>query len=153
MHTHPLDDVAIATPCSADWNQMVGDDKSRHCAQCRLQVHDLSAMTRDEAIAFLRAVGRGRACVRLFRRADGRVLTKDCPVGLRSKLRRARARLAALWLALWAVPSSCSGSASGSSNDPERGYVMGRMAAPDLTTQTPSLTAEPAKDSVTPTSK
>ncbi|MEQ1635027.1 MAG: hypothetical protein ABL997_21790, partial [Planctomycetota bacterium] len=81
---------------------MAGDERRRFCAQCRLHVHDLSAMTRDEVDALLRSPGPGRLCVRLFRRADGRVLTRDCPKGLRVRMRRARARIAALWLTLWA---------------------------------------------------
>jgi hypothetical protein len=96
-----LDRISIASPCSADWNQMVGDERRRFCASCKLHVHDLSGMTRDEALALVQQQGQGRVCVRFFRRADGTVLTRDCPVGLRQKLRRAWARAGALWLALW----------------------------------------------------
>jgi hypothetical protein len=96
--TSLLDRVVIASPCSADWHSMTGDDKRRFCAQCRLHVHDLSAMTGAEAERLLRRAGEGRVCVRLFRRADGTVLTKDCPVGFRARVRRAWARAAALWL-------------------------------------------------------
>jgi hypothetical protein len=35
-------------------------------------------------------------CVRLYRRADGTVLTRDCPVGLRQRLRRLAWRALAL---------------------------------------------------------
>jgi hypothetical protein len=97
--TSLLDRVSIASPCSADWQSMTGDDKRRFCAQCRLHVHDLSAMTTAEAEQLLRRAGEGRVCVRLFRRADGTVLTKDCPVGFRARVRRAWARAVALWLA------------------------------------------------------
>ncbi len=83
-----LDDIAIASPCSAKWEDMKGDDRSRHCAACRLDVYDLSAMTRAEAITLLTARS-DSVCIRLHRRADGRVITKDCPVGVRRALRRA----------------------------------------------------------------
>lgn len=106
-HTDPLRDLRIASPCSADWHAMTGDERSRFCAQCKLHVHDLSAMTRDEATALLRNAASGRVCVRFFRRADGRVLTRDCPVGLRQKLRRAWARAAALWCGLFVGAQSC----------------------------------------------
>src|SRR5262245_11754447 len=102
-----LDGISIASPCTADWNQMTGDARRRFCAQCKLHVHDLSGMTAAEATSLLSNAAGGRVCVRLFRRADGTVLTRDCPVGLRQKLRAAWARAAALWCALWAGAVSC----------------------------------------------
>lgn len=102
-----LDRIAIASPCTADWNAMTGDARSRFCGQCRLHVHDLSAMTTVEAEALLLAAGKGRLCVRFHRRADGRVLTQDCPVGLRQKVRRAWARSVAAVCALWASAVAC----------------------------------------------
>jgi hypothetical protein len=102
-----LDRISIASPCTADWNAMQGDDRTRFCDQCSLHVHDLSAMTADEAMDLLYAAGKGRLCVRFHRRQDGRVLTQDCPVGLRQKLRRAWARTAALVLAMWGGMSAC----------------------------------------------
>lgn len=84
---------------------MTGDDRTRRCDQCNLNVHNISAMTRQEGEAFLartfHADGRpivGRVCARFYRRADGTILTADCPVGLaalRAKARRAAARFAA----------------------------------------------------------
>lgn len=100
---HRLLDLTIASPCTADWKAMAGDDKRRFCQQCHLHVHDLSAMTSDEASAVLRAAGSGRVCVRFHRRHDGTVLTQDCPVGLRQRLRRARARATAAVSAVFAA--------------------------------------------------
>ncbi|HEX5050174.1 MAG TPA: hypothetical protein VFZ65_00250 [Planctomycetota bacterium] len=107
MSNELLDGISIASPCSADWNRMQGDERRRFCASCKLHVHDLSGMTAAEATALLQQAGGGRVCVRFFRRADGTVLTRDCPVGLRQKLRRAWARAAALWLALWGGATAC----------------------------------------------
>ena len=76
-----LDDVAIASPCSADWAQMSGDARSRFCGACRKHVYDLSAMTRAQAVRTI-VEKEGRLCARLYRRADGTVLTADCPRGL-----------------------------------------------------------------------
>ncbi|MCA9266889.1 MAG: hypothetical protein KDA41_00385 [Planctomycetales bacterium] len=75
-----LEQLRIATPCSADWNAMQGDDVVRHCKLCQLNVYNLSAMTRDEALDFI-AAQEGRVCIRIYRREDGTVLTRDCPVG------------------------------------------------------------------------
>lgn len=79
-----LDHIEIATPCSADWSSMQGDDKQRFCIECKKYVHNLSAMRRDEAEALLIEL-EGEGCVRLYRRADGTVLTSDCEVGVRKK--------------------------------------------------------------------
>lgn len=49
---------------------MTGDDRVRFCTQCNLHVHNLSAMTADEAAAFL-AMRDGRVCVAYERRSDG----------------------------------------------------------------------------------
>ena len=119
-----LEDIQIATPCKADWNSMQGDEKQRYCNLCHLNVYDVSAMSRREAEAFLRSrQSEGRTCVRLFRRADGTVITQDCPVALR-RIRDAgkmvAAKIAALFWAMLAVTPA--GAQSG--NMHEMGDVM-----------------------------
>lgn len=76
----PLDKIKIASPCGAKWNEMFGDDRRRHCAECRLNVYNISDMTRAEAESLL-INAEGRVCLRMFRREDGTVLTQNCPVG------------------------------------------------------------------------
>jgi hypothetical protein len=88
-----LDAVSIASPCSARWEEMVGDDRARFCGKCEKNVYNLSALTREEAEAVLRAK-EGELCVRLYRREDGTVLTQDCPVGVRRKRMRVVGALA-----------------------------------------------------------
>jgi hypothetical protein len=85
--TNPLDNIRVASPCPADWNEMLGDGRKRFCSQCSLNVYNLSGMTRDEAENLL-LTSEGRVCVRFYRRADGTVLTKDCPVGWQAVKRR-----------------------------------------------------------------
>ncbi len=92
-----LDDVRIATPCPASWAAMEGDDRRRFCSQCRLHVYNLSAMTRQEATRFLQEQ-EGRVCVRLYRRVDGTVLTRDCPIGVSREQRRRLGKLAVAML-------------------------------------------------------
>lgn len=92
----PLDNVRVAVPCSSDWNQMVGDERVRFCARCSLNVYNLSSMTRREAETLI-AGAEGRLCVRYYRRRDGTILTRNCPVGLRAiKRRLSRAATATL---------------------------------------------------------
>lgn len=66
---------------------MTGDDRKRFCADCKLHVYNVAAMTLDEAEKLI-VDSEGRACLQLFRRKDGTVMTKDCPVGLAEKFRR-----------------------------------------------------------------
>src|SRR3989337_3907613 len=86
-YTNPLNNIKIASPCPADWNKMIGDERKRYCGDCKLNVYNLSGMTRAEAESLL-INSEGRLCVRFFRRADGTVLTKDCPVGWQSFKKR-----------------------------------------------------------------
>lgn len=102
-----LPQVRIASPCPMAWDAMepTGDPAVRHCSACRLQVHDLSAMTAERAEELLRAAGRSeRLCIAFYQREDGTILTRDCPVGLRAArqhaARIARRIAAAVGLAL-----------------------------------------------------
>ncbi|HEX7957856.1 MAG TPA: hypothetical protein VF508_12980 [Pyrinomonadaceae bacterium] len=90
--TSPLDEVRVAAPCAADWEKMVGDDRARYCDSCSLHVYNLSGMTRREAEVLVTST-EGRLCVRFYRRADGTILTRNCPVGL-SALRQRVSRWA-----------------------------------------------------------
>lgn len=81
--SNPLDNIKVASPCSQDWDAMIGSERKRYCGECKLNVYNLSGMTRNEAENLLQN-SEGRLCVRFFRRADGTVLTQDCPVGWRA---------------------------------------------------------------------
>ena len=84
---NPLANVQVAAPCKADWNQMMGDDRVRFCGACNLNVYDLSAMTRSDAESLI-VRNEGRLCVKFYRRRDGSIITRDCPVSLRAIRRR-----------------------------------------------------------------
>src|SRR5947209_4826336 len=47
-----LDTLRIASPCNESWDRMVGDERTRFCGRCQKDVHNVSAMARDEAEAF-----------------------------------------------------------------------------------------------------
>lgn len=97
--TSPLDHVTVAAPCNVGWENMVGNEQVRFCGQCSLNVYNLSGMTKREA-EHLVAQTEGRLCIRYYRRADGTILTRNCPVGLRALKRRlsrmARATISAV---------------------------------------------------------
>jgi hypothetical protein len=84
---NPLNHVRVAAPCPVDWDQMIGDERVRFCGQCSLNVYNLSSMTQSDAESLI-ARNEGRLCVRFYRRSDGSIITKDCPVGLRAIRRR-----------------------------------------------------------------
>jgi hypothetical protein len=86
MFTSPLDNIRVASPCPANWDEMFGDERKRFCSECKLSVYNLSDMTRSEAENLL-INSEGRLCVRYYKRADGTVLTTDCPIGW-AKLKR-----------------------------------------------------------------
>src|ERR671916_798746 len=82
-----LNRLRIASPCTVGWERMTGDERVRFCEQCNLHVYNISAMTEAEVASLIKSQ-EGRLCARLYRRADGTVLTRDCPVGLRALRRR-----------------------------------------------------------------
>ncbi|MEP6902688.1 MAG: hypothetical protein ABJA66_13130 [Actinomycetota bacterium] len=85
--TNSLDNIKVASPCPANWNEMYGNERQRFCSECKLNVYNLSDMSRREAENFL-INAEGRVCLKFYRRADGTVITKDCPVGWQAVKRR-----------------------------------------------------------------
>ncbi len=100
MPTEPLEEIGtlrIASPCTAAWDQMVGDERTRFCARCTKNVYNLQGMTAAEVRQLLK-VPRGAQppCIRFYTRRDGTVLTADCPVGLARIKREMQYKAAAL---------------------------------------------------------
>ena len=83
-----LDQVRVASPCKADWNEMLGDERVRFCLSCEKNVYNLSSMAKDDAEALLRERLGDDLCVRFYQRADGTILTQDCPEGVKKKRRK-----------------------------------------------------------------
>src|SRR5687767_1276640 len=82
-----IDNLRVAAPCPAAWENMAGDERARYCQSCQLTVYNFSEMSAREVYDLI-AKSEGRICGRLYRRADGTVLTKDCPTGLRAYHKR-----------------------------------------------------------------
>ena len=96
--------LRVASPCHVGWETMTGDDRVRFCDSCKLNVYDLAGLTTTE-IKSLISETEGGICGRLHYRADGTIITRDCPVGLKAIRRRVR-RLAAGLFAT--ILSACS---------------------------------------------
>ena len=82
-----LDNIRIASPCPADWEQMRGDDRVRACDQCQKNVYNLSELTRDEAEALI-IEKNGDLCGTYYQRKDGTILLKDCEIGVARNRKR-----------------------------------------------------------------
>jgi hypothetical protein len=82
-----LDNIRVAAPCNVSWDGMTGDDRVRHCGDCKKNVYNLSEMTREQAEALI-ASREGNLCVRYYKRKDGTIITQDCSVGLKKQRRR-----------------------------------------------------------------
>lgn len=137
-----LDRVSIASPCSVSWDSMKGDDRVRFCGHCSKNVFNLSAMSREEATAFVTSVEGAPPCVRFYRRADGTMLTADCPVGVRKRRTRriigaAIGAVAALGVgtaafAMISRPRHVMGAVAGEMRElPRTPVAMGAVAFPD----------------------
>jgi hypothetical protein len=86
---------------------MKGDDVTRHCRSCKKNVYDISSLSEDEAIDLINEK-EGLLCVKFFQRSDGTILTEDCPVGLRNKIKYAYLRTVLMLFALFGLSSSTS---------------------------------------------
>ncbi len=104
MANDPLGKLRIAAPCPTSWEGMAGDERIRHCSLCSLNVYNFAEMTRDEVTELI-ARTEGRICARLYQRADGTVITRDCPTGLRALRQRASRVAAALVTAMLTLPA------------------------------------------------
>lgn len=80
----PIENYKIATPCASMWEGTDPKERYRYCEKCHLQVYDFTGMELPEAEALI-FKRESRKNAPLFKRADGKFLTADCPVGVGSK--------------------------------------------------------------------
>jgi hypothetical protein len=155
---NPLKNIRIASPCSADWDQMYGDDRKRFCGDCKLNVYNLSGMTREEAEALI-INAEGRLCVRFYKRRDGSVITQDCPVGWARIKQRTKVYATAVFSLVMAIfsgvfivspfsrPKSTMGELKIPFTTPTPQHTMGAIAIrPDSNSNTSQTPANAADD-------
>lgn len=84
-----LDGLAIPAACPVPWDSMRGGARTRFCDQCSQNVHDVSELTRAEALRLV-APGREVPCLRISchdrglcdeARAGLEVAARQVPVG------------------------------------------------------------------------
>ena len=79
--------VTVASPCTQKWSEMKGDARTRFCERCALTVYNLPEYTAEEVRALIKE-REGRVCVRLVRRFDGTLMTRDCKGGVRQEFEK-----------------------------------------------------------------
>lgn len=145
--TDPLSYVRIAAPCRADWKRMPGNERVRFCDQCSMNVYNLSNMTKKDAEALVLNT-EGRLCVRYYHRADGSILTANCPVGLRALKRRVSGLSRAV---VSSVLSFFAGMAVFAGLETARNSLdAAPEARPDLISPVPLTISEPVEETFTP---
>jgi ankyrin repeat protein len=85
--------LEIKKPCTAAWDQMVGNSRVRFCEHCQLSVNDLSSLT-PKGVRRLIAKSKGGLCVRYVRDRNGNPLLAQVP-GQLHKISRRVSRIAA----------------------------------------------------------
>ena len=101
-----IQDVRIASPCPSAWGNMRGNDRVWHCAECNLEVYNFSAMTAPEIEELVAGRQGGRLCARIYRRADGTILMRDCPRSLRAVAQKVSRVAAAMLAAVMSLNSA-----------------------------------------------
>ncbi len=91
--TVPLHLPHAARACNSSWELMAGDGRKRRCSNCCQDVYKVEGLARSEALALVTASEGEQA--RLYRRADGTVMTSNCS-GSRAAVRRSRVKAAAV---------------------------------------------------------
>jgi hypothetical protein len=129
-------EIPIATPCGADWRSMKPTDNKRFCDSCRKHVHDLSAMTKEEARAVLASPPVEGLCVRYLHDVHGDIVFQQGPIAPTLLVRAKRFAMVAAAAALPMAMAACGGGATGSPPP-----LMGAVACPVPPIPTPSASA------------
>lgn len=140
--TNPLNNIKVASPCSADWNEMTGDERQRFCGSCQKNVYNLSGMTKDEAENLL-LNAEGRLCIRFYKRTDGTVLTQDCPVGWAAFKRRVSKTAAAFASLIFGIVGGLGVNSLFNQKEKEEVHTMGAVAYQPTPKKSPKQTPTP----------
>lgn len=140
--SHSLPQLRVASPCPKTWESMDGDHRTRFCDECKLHVHNVSAMTRSEARALFQS-SNGRLCLNGFARPDGELVTQESLAELLELHGAAPERVAAVRAALAAglTAVALSLAACTESEPPVLGAL--RVEPPQQIEQPPAAPAAP----------
>lgn len=132
MSEWELELVDIPNPCTVPWESMTGDERVRFCKHCSKNVYNLSDMSRTDARNLLIS-SEGKICISMLKRADGTVVTDECPPILRPARNAGRRVLSAattafaFLIALSAqIAKAAPDAADGNKNKTQPGCVPGQ---------------------------
>jgi hypothetical protein len=152
-----LDQIRVASPCNARWEDMTGDERARFCGSCCKNVYNLSAMTRAEIVTLIHEK-EGNFCGRFYRRHDGRLITADCSEGRRRRrnrvLQACQSAFAAVLVFLGLkIPANAEETGKAGRQLPlQSAAIMGDIAAPPIMGKIspPPATNKPSMHTNTP---
>ena len=90
--------IEIPKPCEVPWDSMQGNERVRFCDQCSKNVYNISDVSETEAMKLL-IDNEGKVCISMLKRADGTIVSDNCPPLLRP-VRNGYRKLAAVCSAL-----------------------------------------------------
>ncbi len=78
----PLDEdslygLQLSFKCPMTWQSMDGDERVRFCEKCKQNVYNIAQLNRNEALDLI-SKNEGGLCIRIYRRRDGKIVTRDC---------------------------------------------------------------------------
>src|ERR1700675_2336381 len=79
--------LRTGSPCPADWDRMVGNERVRYCPECKLDVYNFSSMT-DEDVRQIVSGRQQRLCARVRQGPDGTVMPRSSSLRFSIVIRR-----------------------------------------------------------------
>ncbi len=95
----PIENYENATPCAASTDKK---DRVGFCEKCHWRYYDFTGMEMPQAEELVYKM-EGLSKFKLYKRADGKFLTRDCPIGRKQKLIKVSAIAAATTLFAYIV--------------------------------------------------
>jgi hypothetical protein len=80
----PIVDFKLASNCPFNWSDTDSKDRVRFCSKCQMQIYNFAGMELPEAEALI-FQRENRKEPDLFKRADGKFMTADCPVAMKRR--------------------------------------------------------------------
>jgi hypothetical protein len=141
-------ELSVSSPCPMAWDNLVGDDRVRFCAKCRLNVYNIAEMASDD-VERLILKNEGRLCGRVYVRDDGTATAENCRENIRRKVKAAIAVATVLLISALFGVLRPHGRMDRSALppllrqvvdwiNPEPRAVMGKMICPKIPAQNPA---------------
>lgn len=121
--------IEIPKPCEVPWDSMKGNDRIRFCDQCSKNVYNISDMSESQAMKLL-IDSEGKVCISMLKRADGTIVSDNCPPILRP-VRNSYRKLAAVISAAIALACSHASAFAADAKKNDKGASQANAAKKD----------------------